>query len=83
MKNERIILCLTCTTKWHMKNPAIYIKHLSQCPMCLEDKDIAKNIKSKLKLRKVRTDKKTLLQHRKTNRVRQARWRLKQQSNKN
>jgi len=81
MKDEKIISCLGCTTEWHMKNPTIHTKHLYQCPMCMENEYRAKKVKNNLKLRKVRKDKKSELQHRKANRKRVARFRDKKKDN--
>ena len=81
MKNKNIINCLGCTTKWHSKNSKYYTNEIYSCPNCAKNEEFAKKIRSDFGLRKVRNDKKTLLQHRKVVRERVARFRQKQLCN--
>jgi hypothetical protein len=67
-----LIKCKKCLKDWHIKLPII---ELIECPNCCLDSLKADFQRKELGLRKVRIDKKSLLERRKINREKVKNWR--------
>lgn len=70
-----VVKCRKCLQDWHIRYS---VKELRECPNCCLDPLRADVQRKELGLRKVRSDKKPLLERRKINREKQRNWRLKQ-----
>ena len=74
---EKIVICLGCGNKYHIKNFSYRLDTINYCHNCCFDKLQGKRVRDHLKLRKVRSDKKSIGHKREIVRIRVKRWRNK------